>query len=348
MSKWKIVTAAIAAMISVQILSAQPDPAHFKSDSLLIVVPFTDASGFKGNWDLAVDIPRFLTVYIKERFRTGVISPLSALDAARERKINPARLTTMENLKSIAEHFKTQYVVAAEIKEFSISRFMVSEVQLAGYESFSSEVRIRFILYDASRFGGSRNAVVYEGDAEGTVTDRGLGITLFGKQTNRANQYFALDEIAFGSDAFNRTIIGEALLKCADDFGTKLERAIPSLVSRSVVLSSSVIIDSTGGEPGITIKRRLVNGEIVLVDGDEVFINLGSQDGIAVGDRLPVLGGTTTVTDPATGSVLGTRDDTIGEIQVIEIRAEHLALAAIISGKGMIEPKQRVRKVFVR
>ncbi|MCK9408206.1 MAG: hypothetical protein M0R68_03650, partial [Bacteroidetes bacterium] len=331
-----------------QPVTAQPARSLFSSDSFLVFIPFSNQSGFSGNWNLSVDIPRFAAAYTRQRFRVGIVSPEYVRTFAIDRSIDTNEMTRVANLKMIAEHFRTRFIVTADIQEFSISRFMVSEVQLAGYEAFSAEVKIYFSLYDAAQFGTARTPVVYEGEAEGIVKDRGLGITLFGKRTDRTNKYFALDEIAFGSEAFVNTIIGEALLKCMDDLGAKLERSIPSLVSKSVVLSSSVIIDSTKTDPAIAITRKLLNGEIVMVDEDDVFISLGSADGIVVGDILPVFGGESPVTDPGTGIVLGTREERVGEVQVIEVRADHLCLALIVTGKGLIEPKHRVRKVFVR
>jgi hypothetical protein len=328
--------------------AAQPSRQLFSSDSLLLFVPFKDVSGFSGTWDLSADVPRFAAAYMQQRFRIGVVSPIAVRTYASSRSYDPADIARMDQLRSVADRFRTRFLVTAQVTEFSITRFIVSEVQLAGYESFAADVKIRFTLYDAAQFGGNRSPVLYEGDAEGSVKDRGLGVTLFGKRTDRMNKYFALDEIAFGSEAFVNTIIGEALLKCMDDLGGKLERAIPALVSKNVVLSTSVIIDSSTTDPAIAISRKLLNGEIVMVDEEDVFINLGSADGIAVGDLLPVYGGEVAVTDPGTGAVLGTRDERIGELQVIEIRAEHLSLATITAGKGAVKPKQKVRKVFVR
>jgi hypothetical protein len=327
----------------------QPNPVLFASDSLIAVAPFKDNSGFKGNWNIGVDVPRFLSVYITQRFKVGVVNPVSVAEFSARENVDPRRSHEISSAQRYAEHFRTRYVIAGTIDEFSISRFMISEVQLAGYEAFSATVKISFVLYDAARTArAGSGSIVYEGEAEATVKDRGLGITLFGKQTDKTSEFFSLDELAFGSEQFNRTIIGDALLKSADDLGTKLERAIPNLVSTSVVLSEHVVIDTTRNDSSIVLKRRLINGEIVIVDGNEVFINIGSSDGIAVGDILPVLGAGKTVTDPRTGETLGTTDEKVGEIQVIEVRAERLSLASIISGKGSITPKQRVRKVIVR
>ncbi len=331
-----------------QVLYAQPNPTFFTSDSLLIFVPFSDISGFNGKWNIGMDVPRYLSAYNKERFRVGVVSPLSVRQFALEKSIDTTRFKNLSNLRTIAEHFHVRYIVSAEIEEFSIGRFIVSEVQLAGYEAFAATVKVNFILYDAARFASSREAILYEGTAEGTVNDRSLGITLFGKRTERTNQYFMLDEITFGGEMFNQSILGEALLKCADDLGTKLERAIPLLVTKSLVLSSSIVIDTTVTDSTFTLKRQLINGEIVLVDDGDVFINLGSADGISVGDMLPVYSGAKEITDPKTGVLLGSREEKVGEVQVIEIRAEHLCLASIVSGKGNLAAKQRVRKVIVR
>ncbi|MHB1049458.1 MAG: hypothetical protein ACYC09_05195 [Bacteroidota bacterium] len=330
-------------------ISAQPDPVYFTSDTLLLFAPFKDNSGFKGKWNVPVDVPRYLSVYMKERFRVGIINPVSVWNYAAETAVDSQRVHEIFMAGRYAERFRTRFVVIGAIEEFSISRFMVSEVQLAGYEAFASTVKIHFVLYDAAH-GGREGAqpIVYEGEAEGTVKDRGLGITLFGKQTDRTSEFFSLDELSFGSEQFNRTILGEALLKCAEELGTKLERAIPMLVSKSVVLSSDIVVDSAGTESEIVLRRRLVNGEIVIVDDTEVFINIGSSDGIAVGDILPVYIPGTAITDPKTGESLGSADKKIGEIQIIEVRAERLSLGTIISGKELIKPKHRIRKVIVR
>lgn len=335
-------------LCGLQAVNAQSGPSRFSADTLLAFLPFEDHSGFNGNWNVGADVPRFAAVYMQQRFRVGVIPPSVVTAFGAERGTAPDELQRTESMRQTAEHFRSRFIITGEVTDFSISRFMVSEVQLAGYEAFSAEVRIRFTLYDALQFGGSRTPVVYEGTAEGTVKDRGLGVTLFGKRTEQTSKYFALDEIAFGTEAFMSTIIGEALLKCMDDLGTRLERAIPALVSKQAVLSGNFALDSAAADTSIILSRRLITGSVVMVDGDDLFINLGSADGVTVGDILPVFGSAVPVTDPSTGTVLGTRDERIGEVQIIEVRAEHLSLGLIVRGKGAIAPKNTVRKVFVR
>lgn len=335
-------------LCGLQAVNAQSAPSRFSADTLLAFLPFEDHSGFNGSWNVGADVPRFAAVYMQQRFRVGVIPPSEIITFGEKRGIAADDLPRIESMRQAAEQYHTRFIIAGEVTDFSISRFMVSEVQLAGYEAFSAEVRIRFTLYDAQQFGSSRSPIVYEGTAEGMVKDRGLGVTLFGKQTEQTSKYFALDQIAFGTEAFMSTIIGEAVLKCMDDLGTRLERAIPALVSKQAVLSGSIALDSAAADSSIVLSRRLITGSVVMVDGDDLFINLGSADGVKVGDILPVFGSAVPVTDLSTGAVLGTRDERVGEVQIIEVRAEHLSLGLIVRGKGAIAPKNTVRKVFVR
>lgn len=340
----------LAAVLVSADLPAQPSGALFSSDSSLVIVPFRDRSGFSGRWNIAMDVPRFLTAYVKERFRAGVIGPQSVAAFAAENGIDSARMHDGFFLRSAAEEFRTRYILDATVDEFSVSRFMVSEVQLAGYEAFSATVKLTYTIYDAARFGMTgAPPVVYEGEAEGTVKDRALGLTLFGKRTDRMTQFFSLDELAFGSEQFNRTILGEAMFQCADELSKRLERAVPELVSRTVVLSGAVVIDSTDADStAIVLKRRFVTGEVVIVDGDEVFLNVGTLDSVGPGDVLTVYIPGKELRDPATGELLGTADEKVGEVQIVQVRAERLSLAAILDGKGKIAPKQKVRKVIVR
>ncbi len=339
----------LLALCSLPVFSQLPDEKYFSSDTLILFVPFNDASGFTGKWNIQTDIPRFLSVYVRERFQVGVISPNAVKDFARQQAIADAKISEYQNLKRYADYFRVRYIITAAITDCSVQRFIMGDQLTAGYESFTGELKFSFTVYDAAKFGNKKNqAVIYEGDAEGIAKDRGLGITLFGKQTDRTNQYYTLDELSFGSETFNKTVIGEAVMKCTEDFASKLERIVPSLVSKVVLLPGRVQLDSVSADTSIHLKRRLVNGEIVVVDGDEVFINLGTEDGIRIGDVLPVFESGKEIRDTKTQKILGTKDEQIGEIQIIELRAAHLAMAIIIKGKEAVKQRQRVRKILIR
>jgi hypothetical protein len=248
-----------------------------------------------------------------------------------------------------SEEFRVRYIILGSVETFSVSRFLVAEQTLAGYEAFAGEVQLQFSIYDAAELRANKKiSAIYEGEASGVVKDKGFGITLFGKQTERTNQYFSLDELYFGSDQFNKTIIGEAMLKCAEDFAGKLEKAIPALKTKAAVLSSTLQIDSTGADTATRLTRRIVRGEIVLVDSDQVFLNIGSDESVQIGDVLTVFVEGEPLLDPNTKEVLGTNDARVGEVQIIEVRGTHLSMATILKGKGAIKARSKVRALIVR
>ena len=319
------------------------------SDTLLLFTPIEDNSGFGGKWRLAYDIPRYLASYCKLKFQTGVINPITVAYFDTAEHINGGNRGSRQSLQLYSEEFGVRYIILGSVETFSVSRFLVAEQTLAGYEAFAGEVGLRFSIYDGAEFRTNKEiSPLYEGDASGVVKDKGLGITLFGKQTERTNQYFSLDELYFGGDQFNKTIIGEAMLKCAEDFAGKLEKVVPALKTKAAVVSSNLPIDSMAADTTTRLTRRIVRGEIVLVDSDQVFLNIGSDESVQIGDILTVFEEGEPILDPSTKVLLGTNDARVGEVQIIEVRGTHLSLATILKGKGAIKVRSKVRAMIVR
>ena len=318
-----------------------------KTDSVILFPPFMDESGFTGRWKLSDDLPRYLSSFIMEKFRAVVIPPASVQLFGETIGVVGNGLLSVGMLDRTASHFKARYIITATITEFSVGRFIVAEQKLAGYEAFSADVKFTFKVYDARKLRVDMDkALITEEEAVGAVRDRGLGITLFGKQTERTNQYFSLDELLFGGEKFNKTVIGEAMAKAAGEFATKLGQAIPELQLREITEQANAA--KPVQDTMFTLHRKILNGEILVVDSLEVFINLGSDDGLVVGEKIPVFAKGEQLRDPKTLAVLGESDLRVGEIQIIEVRAPHLSLCVITKGAGSIAPHQKVRANVVR
>ena len=73
----------------------------------------------------------------------------------------------------------------------------------------------------------------------------------------------------------------------------KIARAIPSLVPK---------------------------GSIAQIDGDLIYVTLGSRHGVKVGDRLNVFRGEKVLKEPITGDFLGTQRRRISECEITEVR----------------------------
>lgn len=77
-----------------------------------------------------------------------------------------------------------------------------------------------------------------------------------------------------------------------------------------------------------------IQGRIVKVKADNVYINLGKIDGLNIGDRYDVVRGDEIV-DPDTGQVLGRDETNVGSIIINEILGDHLAIAKIDSSSNL-------------
>src|SRR6516225_6712527 len=113
-----------------------------------------------------------------------------------------------------------------------------------------------------------------------------------------------------GSSNFANTILGEAVHKAVDDTGTQLDAAVEKVP---------------------TIKLE-VNGLVADVSGNTLIINVGKKAGVKVGDKLTISRQVRVVKDPATGKVIKSVEDKVGEMTVTE--ADNDSATGTFSGPG--------------
>jgi hypothetical protein len=96
---------------------------------------------------------------------------------------------------------------------------------------------------------------------------------------------------SFGGDAFERTPLGLATRQV-------IEEAVAFVVASSQSVPWS--------------------GRVVEVNGDQVIVNAGTNDGLRGGDRFAVSAIARLLTDPASGAVIGVIEQPLGEIAVVD------------------------------
>jgi curli biogenesis system outer membrane secretion channel CsgG len=113
-----------------------------------------------------------------------------------------------------------------------------------------------------------------------------------------------------GSSNFSNTILGEAVHKAVDDTGAQLDASVDKI-------------------PALKME---ISGLVADVSGNTLIINVGKKSGVHVGDKLVVSRQVRTVKDPATGKVIKSVEDKVGEATVTE--ADNDSATVTFSGSG--------------
>lgn len=106
--------------------------------------------------------------------------------------------------------------------------------------------------------------------------------------------------VDFNSSNFQETIIGEATMAAVDQIAMDLN-------SKYDLISANM--------PELDIE-----GRVAAVNGNSLIINVGSNDGVQVGDQFQVLHVGQEIKDPVTGEVLDVLTTPLGSMTIVDVR----------------------------
>ena len=278
----------------------------------IAVLPFEDESHYNGSWDIQRGTAALLGEILSENTFYTIVSQ-DSVQAVLERRSKKER---RGDIASIGRDLGADVVITGKVEDFNITRFMAGAQMLGGYRSYASTAKLAATLW---RVVDGRELGIVGGEEE--VRDRGLGLTLLGRPSEKDSQFYGLDRIEFGSEEFRKTIIGQATIEALRQIKSKIEE---------VITPPSALKEPT---------RRVV---VLEVQGNEVYVSAGAEDGVKVGDKFNVYDEGKELKDPFTGEVLGHTDEQkVGAIQIVEIKAAHLSKARIVDGR--VEANSTVR-----
>ena len=279
----------------------------------VVLMPFKDQTGFRGKWEIEREVPAYLGEILSESPFYEIVPMDSVYKTFKGQRV-PKDASA---LSKMGKTLGADVVVTGEIDEFNVSRFGLGTPMVGGYEAHSAEVDVEVTLtrvVDGKQLG----IVGGKGDAK----ERSAAMTLLGKPTARDSEFYGLDSIPFGSDQFKETIIGEACLKALEE----LKASIDELIGRP---------------------REVAGQVLMLADSEAVYLNVGIEDGLQLGDKLGVYEQGQELTDAQTGEVVGHADDRrIGSVQIVELKAAHFSKAKILEGRDAVAADHLVKTEF--
>ena len=272
----------------------------------IAVFSFVDKSGFRKDiWDLEPEMARLVSLEM-EIFPDWRVVPFEVVQEV----VGDAGKLKPDRAVEFGRMMEADLVALGTIHDYNMGRFSVGDPLLGGYKSYTGIARLQLQVLR-----------VEDGSATGTVeavrelTDRDLGLDLLGKPREQDLKFTGLKDTPFGSQAFRETVLGQATLETVSELLQKLT--------------------------GLVRPRALNMGgkvaEVLSVYGGDVYINVGSENGLRAGYRFEVLPGTQRVREEGVDP-----RQHIGVVEVVEVIGARLSSVRFLDGGEAIRAGDRL------
>jgi hypothetical protein len=287
------------------------------------VLNFTNSCDFKtSKWEIEKDVPNFLIGHLKENKAAfiGFDTVQAVLGKYTKKQLADKDAAT---LSAIGKQLGATCLVLGDITHFSVEKKTAVMPDVGGYKQYAAELEIKLLFFDCDV-----SDVTYETVIKTALARRGLKFNPPGRISEDETDYLALESEPFGSEAFMRTVLGEAMLRLSQDFAGK--------VASYVNYGSDTL---SAKQPAMLISEA----KVLQIDGSDAFINAGRDDNIKNGDQFDVYTQGAAVIDSATGQTLGNSEVKVGKVKVAQVKAAHFSRVKVLDGEGKIKVMDIVR-----
>ena len=275
----------------------------------IAVLPFADESGFReGVWDVEHDMARLLNAKMAIQADWHAV-PYEVMAEV----VGKSSKIKREQALLAGRRLEADFVIMGRLLDYDLRRLSVGDPMLGGYKSYAgvAELELRVLrVHDESEFDllHTRKETI----------DRGLGLDLLGKPRDRDLQFVNLAKIPFGSADFDSTAIGQATKEAMGELINKLIEMIkPS---------------------GLHLDGELA--QILSVYGDEIYINIGSENGLHSGYRFGVHPGVERASAELVDAL-----KRVALVEVKEVIGASLASVRVLEGKEWIKVGDRLQLI---
>lgn len=289
-----VVLGMLSAAVAVGTIAAMSTP-----PIRIALLPFEDHAGFRGNWTLSVDVPTLLGSYIEEAAAVDVV-PMDTVRAILQEKAVQA-YTGGDRAVVLGKRVRADLVITGVVDDFNMRRFMAGDPNLIGYKSYTA--KIKFTEVQLIRVATGKVLGTFEVAKDST--ERPLDLDLFGRPRRQDKAFREIYEVEFGSERFYQLLIGQTAHRAFLDLSRQILQ----------VILQRPPVDLSGG-----------TAIVLSVNGEEVYLGIGSEDYVELGDKLPIYKGKIRV----------------GWVQVVQIIGPHLCKAQVMEGAKAMEAGLRI------
>ena len=280
---------------------------------VLLLMPFRDASGYKGPWGISAGFPRVLSDSLERHTFYRTLPLETAWEGLTEDELQGE--ISGPRAVELARERGADWVILGQIEDLTMKRFQVT-VPMGGHRRYEGWAVVNLVAYNA--VDGRRAG---ECAGEGMVDDRRTGIVNPASHIPLDRQYHMLDLMEWGSEQFWDSLVGLAVRQCAGELATGLSSLIRP-------------------PPSLTVSEP----KVIVTEGEQAYINVGRAEGIRNGDKFGVWDHGRELRDPETGAVLGQAlPRRVGVVQVEQVLNDHLSQVRIIEGREAIRKSYAIR-----
>lgn len=306
-------------------------------------LPFEDNVKLGEAWDLSVDIPRWYSVTVDtigDNDSLLAVVPFDSVLSLIERN-GWKRATYMSEpvLARIALHLDARYVVSGNVDRFKVvkraintdgtltAQHSISEhtvgaggaTVMAGLQSYRAEVSMSARIMD-----GITGKPVATCELSSNQKTGGLEVWLpIQTEENAEWNFYHMRNAPFGSVYFHRSVLG-AVMK---DLSLRLHQKIAAVEPPKAAAP---------------VAKEFVEGKVLGRINNDIYINLGTDDHLFLGEMLEVLKPQKAFVNEK-GDTLGWSEAPVGTITIRSLKASHFALAGIVEEIDSIQPGWTVR-----
>ena len=304
---------ATAAVVVKPTVSAVSDSVDALAQKLLFL-PFKDLTKFKGPWAIPIVLAYGLADTLADHDFLKVI-PADTVLALLSKKELRGKVTREKGLKWGRE-LNADYVILGEIEEFATTRVQAT-VPLGGYRSYRGLVAITLKPFKVIDGRSTEEVKGY-----GETDEKLIGVTNPASYIKLEREYHLLGDIAWASEEFHDTLLGQATGACLHELAVNLANQISP-------------------PPELTVSEPKI---ITAPSDGQTYINVGLSEGVQNGDKFGVWDEGEELIDSGSGIYLGKAlPRRIGVVQIEQVLGDHLSLVRILHGQDLIEKGFQIR-----
>ncbi len=259
-----------------------------------------------GGWDIGGGLSAQLVTELIDTGQVIVVERAILSQILREQELSDSKLVTKETAAQVGQLLGVDYLIVGQVTEFE--QKAVGGGGRAGWLSgifpkISGEFTAAHVAIDLRIIDTSTGEILRSQRAEGRAWEKALAVDL------------SFPTLTFGGDAFHKTPLGKATRKVIHD---SLGFVLASVQERLQTYSNWI-------------------GKVIHVENQIIYLNVGTNAQIQVGDRLSVFSIKKVLTDPETNQVIGLIENPVGELGVVAAR-DKLSEARMV--RGSILPKK--------